>query len=189
MNKIYLFIILLSLLFLSCNNYTYKEVSVNYLKGYQLEQINKNSNMKIFYASIDNGAPTNIESFIIIEKSKHYYKVNPIYICDVIEDSILIVQQGRTTKVNPLGNWIYIKRSVINGREETYFKYDTVPDIDKNLTDKLKEGIYHFKNGRMEKIGALTDFTSMHQIKEEGVYYLTSPGVFYKRKITSINLK
>lgn len=191
MKRTNLFIILLiSFVLLSCShfNYTLKKVPEKHLSKYQLCQLNKDSNLMLFIAYKDHGPPSNIESFFVIKKKQHYYKVNPKYDCQATEDAVLIIE-SRGMKVNLSGNWILFERKINNdGNEEFSFNYDTIPNYDITMANELEEGVYYFENGIFKKIGLLTDFTSMHQMKKNGFYYLTPPGVFYKKKITYDNL-
>lgn len=162
--------------------YTYKLVSHHYIQKYQLTQLYKKSNIKIYEAWRDYGPPNNTESFIVIEKNDYIYKVNPKYYCHLLGDS-LILSFGYTNICSVSGNWIYLERKKINGLENISYMYDTIPNKNVIIHNALSEGLYYFENGKYEKIGLLTEFTSIDQMERNGFYFLTPPGVFYSKKI------
>ena len=190
MSKVIL-LVFISYILLFCNknsNWEYKEVKKGDLEGYELNRINNDVDFKCFIAKKDLGAPINTVSFTVIEKHEKFYKINPQYGYTLFEDTTLFLWCKFTMDVNKNGNWVFIKRSLNNGNEETSFVYDTVPDFQVDIHKLDKEGVYLFDKNRFIKVGVLTEYLSLHDLKEEGLYYLSSPGIFYKKKIKSSDL-
>ena len=190
MSKVIL-LVCVSYVLLSCNrnsNWEYKEIKEAELEEYELDRINNSIDFKCFTAKKDLGSPINTISFAVIEKHGKYYKVNPQYGYSVFEDTTLLLWHKFTMEVNKNGNWVSIERSLNHGNEEISFVYDTVPDFQFDIHNLNEEGVYLFDKNQFIKVGVLTDYVSLHDLKEKGLYYLSSPGVFYKKKIKSSDL-
>ena len=89
---------------------------------------------------------------------------------------------------NEKGNWILINKRINNGNREISFKYDTIPD-DAPETNKLEEGVYHYNDIVLKKIGELDEFNSLHELSYEGFYFLSPPGIFYNKKLLINDIK
>ncbi len=71
----------------------------------------------------------------------------------------------------------------IEGKENIYFKYDTIPPIS---TPQNEVGVFHLESNNLKKIGELTGYKSLHDLPDVGFYYLSFPGLFYEK---ALNIK
>ncbi len=173
------------LLIFSCDQDWYvKKIKKHDLNGFVLKQINKNKVFKIYNAKKDFGPPRNEVTCAIIEKKGVFFMINPKYGYSIFEDTVILLRQTYTMDPNPEGNWVLIKREIINGYHVTSFLYDTIPIFKLNLK-KLDVGYaYLFKKDQFHKLKSLRHYSSFHELSSEGFYYFSSPGIFYEKFIS-----
>jgi len=166
-----------------CNsNYDYKEIGESEVLKNKNTLLQNTTTQKIYSVCKDYGAPLNDRCFLAIQKGNRYFKINPKYRYAVSEDSIYLFQIV-SLDYSAKGNWVFIEKKNIDGKENIFFKYDTIPT--NNITTNSK-GVFYLKNDSLQKIGELTSFQSLHDLPNVGFYYLSSPGIFYQ-KVLAIN--
>lgn len=180
----------LSVLFYSCkNNYIYKSISLSVLSNYKIDTLKKIGSNNYLKGCKDYGAPTNDVCFLVVQKANEYFKINPDYRFSFYGDSTILLYKVITCEPSIKGNWIWIDRQIKNGVEETKFRYDTIP-TNKSYSISIAENkIYHLKGKGLSSMGDLTSYKSLHDLPENGFYYLSPPGLFYEVSININDLK
>lgn len=174
------FIILITFLFLqSCSDYDYIEVQVGEVFENKSTLLQNTSKYKLYNVCMDYGAPVNEQCFLALQRGDKYFKFNPKYRCAISRDSIFLFQLV-SFDYSEKGNWVLIERKYINGKENIFFNYDTIPSINVSTN---KKGVFHFKNNNLHKIGELTNYQSLHDLPKVGFYFLSPPGLFYEKAI------
>jgi len=183
MKKQFIFLLLV-IVVLSCN-YDYKRINESDISDYQKTLLKENSFGKFYSVCKDYGAPSNDKCFLIVQKDNQYYKVNPNYWCAISNDSIFLFKVV-SFELSEKGNWVWINKKNIEGKENIFLKYDTIPSIG---IPENEAGVFHLENDSLKKIGELTTYKSLHDLPDIGFYYLSAPGLFYEKALSIKEIK